>query len=273
MICAWEPLQAVLPIWLRQETNTPDLRGMQELRLRLDMPPEIILGQKCIRPARAVCREDLQFVINAASRYSPWAAATAAQGYLTIKGGHRIGICGEVVRKQECITGFREVRSLCIRTAHDVTGIAKGIDTSGSVLILGAPGWGKTTLLRDLIRRISSTQTVSVVDTREELFPQGFLPGRRMDVLTGCPKPEGIDMVLRTMGPEWIAVDEITGEEDCAALIRAVGCGVKLLATAHAASIQDLTKRPIYRKLLESKLFDKFLVLRKDKTFREERVG
>ena len=223
---------------------------------------------------RSIQGEDLNFVVNIASRYSPWAAQSVAQGYITAPGGHRIGLCGDAVVQNGCMTGIRTIRSLCIRIARDFPGIAdKAAEFQGSILLLGPPGSGKTTLLRDLIRQISGSETVAVVDERGELFPQGcFTWGKSMDVLTGCSKIQGIDTVLRTMGPETIAVDEITAGEDCEALLRAGWCGVRLLATAHAASVEDLKNRALYRPLLETRLFEHILVLRRDKSWREERT-
>lgn len=93
-----------------------------------------------------------------------------------------------------------------------------------------------------------------------------------MDVLTGCPKPAGIEMVLRTMGPSCIAVDEITAQADCGALIQASNCGVRLLATAHAASVQDLLNRSVYRPLVENRIFEMLLILRRDKSYIVERM-
>ena len=171
------------------------------------------------------------------------------------------------------ITGIREITSLCIRVARDFPGIggmAAGL--RGSMLILGAPGWGKTTLLRDIARQISGKSTVAVVDERGEIFPSGFIRGPRMDVLTGAPKAGGVEMVLRTMGPEWIAVDEITAEEDCRALLQAQGCGVRLLATAHAGSLEEFGIRPVYKALLDNHVFDYLLILRSDKSYRTERI-
>ena len=140
------------------------------------------------------------------------------------------------------------------------------------MLILGAPGRGKTTLLRDIARQISEKSTVAVVDERGEIFPSGFVRGDRMDVLTGVPKAGGVEMVLRTMGPEWIAVDEITAEEDCRSLLQAQGCGVRLLATAHAGSLDEFRGRPIYKALLDNHVFDYLLILHSDRSYGTERI-
>jgi stage III sporulation protein AA len=119
--------------------------------------------------------------------------------------------------------------------------------------------------------------SVGVVDERGELFPsfQGascFPPGSRTDVLTGAPKGQGIEMLLRTMNPTTIAVDEITAAEDCISLLHALWCGVDMLATAHAGSIRDLLKRPVYKPLVDSRVFSTVLVMQPDKTWREERI-
>ncbi len=274
MMCAWKELLGILPSWLRSEVDKLGKERLQELRLRCNAPPELVLHGSVQYLDRPIKDEDIRFCVNTASRYSPWSAATAAQGYITAPGGHRIGLCGEAVCKDGTMTGLRESRSICIRIARDFPGIGRDASHySGSILILGAPGWGKTTLLRDLARQIAGQETVAVIDERGELFPEGFMRGKRMDVLTGCPKPAGIDMVLRTMGPGCIAVDEITSATDAQALTQAVGCGVRLLATAHGTSVQDLHQRPVYRKLAENRLFDKVLVMHSDKSYHMERMG
>ena len=271
MMCAWDDFLKILPSWISVELTKLDCTYLEELRLRRFAPPELSFGHSSRWLSRTVSGEDLDFVINTSSRYSPWAAATMGQGYLTSRGGHRIGLCGEAVISGGNMTGIRSITGLCIRAARDYPGIGSKIaKLEGSILILGPPGSGKTTLLRDTLRQIADTETVSVADERGEIFPVHFQRGKRMDVMTGCPKAAGIEMLLRTMGPQTIGVDEITSREDCDALIRAGWCGVRLVATAHAASVFDLKHRPVYSALAETGLFDHIVVLRRDKTWREE---
>lgn len=273
MTCAWQEFLGVLPIWMRKEVDRLGKGTLQELRMRMQAPPELLFPEESCWLERPVSREDLNYTINAASRYSPWTAQTAAQGYLTVAGGHRIGLCGEAVVQQGVVTGMKNISSLCIRIARDFPGIAASASKMpGSLLILGPPGWGKTTLLRDLIRQLENAEKIGVVDERGELFPEGIPRGNRVDILSGCSKQDGIPMLLRTMGPTCIAVDEITTAEDTGALLQAANCGVRLLATAHGSSVSDLRLRKIYRPLLENAMFAAVLVLKKDKSFTTERM-
>lgn len=276
MKCAWKELISILPPHIRTEVDKRGKDSLQELRMRLGRPIELVMGTGSRWIDHPVSVSDMNFVVNAASRYSPWSSETIGSGYITAPGGHRIGICGECVMNSGVMTGIRSPTSLCIRVARDVTGIAPTQDLNASVLILGPPGSGKTTLLRDLIRKISNTQqgSVTVVDERGEIFPLNcdFCIGERTDVLTLCKKPQGVMLALRTMGPAWIAVDEITAQEDCEALLHAGWCGVKLLATAHADNRQDLMSRPVYAPLTKSGLFETLLILQPDKSWRMERM-
>ena len=275
MKCAWQDLLNILPPEYRPEVDKQGRAGLWELRLRRGQKPELVgsWGSRWMTvPVRA---GDIEYVVNGATRFSPWAAKTAARGYLTTAGGHRIGLCGTAVQAGTNSGTIKDPTSLCIRVARDHPGIAKGIPDHGSVLIIGRPGAGKTTLLRDLIRQrsLDGTGAVAVVDERGELFPaEGFDPGPRTDVLSGCSKAQGLEMLLRAMGPRIIAVDEITADEDCDALLRSGWCGVELLATAHAADREDLYQRPVYGKILEYRLFDWLVVLQEDKSWRLERM-
>lgn len=273
MTCAWKELLSILPAWLGPEVDRQGKDTLQELRLRINAPPELIFSGRSGWVGRNITGEDLQFIVNAASRYSPWAAATTAQGFLTARGGHRIGLCGSAVVQNGVMTGIRELTSLCIRVARDFSGIGLEVaKAEGSVLILGPPGWGKTTLLRDVIRQVAQRESVCVADERGELFPEGIPRGKRTDILTDCPKGSAIPMLLRTMSPAVIAVDEITDREDCEALIQAANCGVRLLASAHGRCVEDLYRRPVYRRLLEHSVFDVVVLLNKDRSYQMERM-
>lgn len=272
MLCAWKELLGILPPRYRQEIDLYGRESLQEIRFRLHHRPFLHMRAVTRGISGAVTQEDMTYVINMASRYSPWNTETIGQGYITAPGGHRIGICGEAVIKQGRMETIRSITSLNIRVARDLPGIADRIgNLSGSVLILGPPGAGKTTLLRDMIRICGQRENVSVVDERGELFPPHFLTSPGVDVLSGCQKYVGIEFVLRTMGPATIAVDEVTSEQDCKALVSAAWCGVRLLATAHASSIQDLMDRPIYRALSTSGIFENIVTLKRDKSYTTER--
>lgn len=273
LIYGWKELHGILPAWLALEADKLKDRPLQEIRLRLNQKPQFVLADDNIFLPRQVLQADLDFCVNTASQYSPWAAASIADGYITAPGGHRIGICGTAIGYGSGMRGQRNIRSLCIRIAGDFPGIAAPLARQkGSILLIGRPGSGKTTLLRDLIRQISLTEQVCVIDQRGELFPACFPAGNRMDVITGCEKDRSVDMLLRTMNPDTIAMDEITKTSDCAALSQAAWCGVRLIATAHAGSREELFSRSVYRPILDSGIFHTLVILQQDKTWRCERM-
>ncbi len=278
MTCAWKELMPILPLWLRDSVDKQYAHTARELRLRIGKPVQVKTGKGSTYLGKAVTMDDIKFVINVACRYSPWTAMGTKDGYITAPGGHRIGLCGEAAVSNGIMQEIRTVNALNIRVARDFPGIADGLEKlRGSILIIGRPGAGKTTLLRDLCRQLSETLTVSIVDERGELFPSSngkpcFDQGKSLDILSGCSKQQGIVTVLRTMGPEVIAVDEITQEDDCRALQQAGWCGVRLLATAHAGDRYDLFSRGVYKPLAASGLFDHLVILQPDQSYRVERM-
>ena len=280
MQCQWQSYLKLLPPWLKDPVNRLGSDTLTELRLRLGAAPELVLLTHSAWLDRVVTKDDINYCINAATQYSPWTASTAAAGFITAPGGHRLGLSGISSSPEGRHKGFYSVTSICVRVARDVSGIAAKLSRShNSILLIGAPGCGKTTLLRDLIRQHSekSDGSIVVIDERGELFPIEhdqfcFPPGRRTDVLTGCSKTDAIVMMIRCMRPSVIAVDEITTEADCVALLKAAWCGVRIFATAHAGSKEELFNRVVYKPLLDANIFDTLVVLRPDKSWRLEKM-
>ena len=281
MKCDWQGLLRLLPPWMRPEVDHLGREALQEIRLRTGQPLELVLTDRSVYLDDAVKTTDLDFCINAASQYSPWAASSISSGYITAQGGHRIGICGQLVMIEGKIQSLSCITSLCIRVARDYPGIAQDtVGLVGSILIIGSPGRGKTTLLRDMIRQKSNIAcaTVAVVDERRELFPVSsgnfvFSPGMHTDVLSGCGKSTGLEILIRTMNPRYVAVDEITAPEDCEAIIQSRGCGASILATAHASDLNDLMSRPVYKPILNAEIFSCIIVMQQNKSWKLERVN
>ena len=251
--------------------------GAEEIRLAAGQPVTVRAAgtEQSFWPA--LTQRDLEDMLQRACRQSAYAYTdTLRQGYVTIAGGHRIGVCGFGVVRDGQVQTLRQPTSLVIRIARAVPGCAEPLlpELTGSTLILGPPGAGKTTLLRDAVRLLADRRRcrVGLADERGELSAAtgegpGLPVGSRTDVLVAVPKAEAVMMLLRTMGPQWIALDEITAPADLEALERAAYCGVKLLATAHGDGIADLHRRPLYRRLLDTGVFTRAAVLRPDKTY------
>lgn len=271
----------LLPAWMRgplERLPQVEQAMAEEIRLRAGQPMTVVVpvGEVPIPGAdRPIRPGDLSLVLEVATRASAHTALDRVRnGFVTAQGGHRIGLCGSVVLREGTAYNLRQLSSLCIRVARQVPGAASPIvdalRTAGGVestLILSPPGGGKTTLLRDLIRALSVGEggpalRVGVADERGELaalwegMPQLDV-GPHTDVLDGGPKAEGLMMLLRGMGPQVLAADEITAPADIAALEAAANCGVALLATAHARDETDLRRRSLYRTLLDRGIFRK----------------
>ncbi len=270
----------ILPLLIEDYVNQmkdSDFLGLEELRLVSGQPLRLCYGEKERELWPKVTVQMVEGVIQRACHQSAYAYSHCIRhGYLPLEGGHRMGICGFGVLEKGHVEHIRTPSSLCIRVAHEVPGFANDLlrNLCGSCLLLGPPGSGKTTLLRDTVRLLSDRrrQRISLVDERGELSaffggqPQLSI-GSRTDVLVNVPKSQALMMLLRTMNPQWIAMDEVTAPEDLDALEQAAYCGVELLATAHGSSMEDLENRPLYQKLLKRKLFRQIVILRPDKSY------
>ena len=260
-----------------------DIGKLEEIRLRTGKPVFLRYNGTEHQIPHIVSWEELQETLEYCSNYSLYAyEAEMRQGFLTIEGGHRIGLSGKVVIEEGRVKNYQYISSVNIRVCHEVKGCADQVfplvienNRVMSSLILSSPGGGKTTLLRDLIRQISDGnrnlpgKTVCVVDERSEIggcyqgIPQNDV-GKRTDILDNCPKVEGMLMMIRSMSPQVLAVDEIGPSQDVDAISHAMRCGVTILATAHADSLEELKEKAGLKELYESRSFKRYIVLERD---------
>lgn len=267
---------------------------VEEIRLRVGQPLLILTSEKeyFLNRNSEVCSPDKAYLVNSEDLVSALERMTHSsiyaveedlkKGFLTLPGGNRVGVTGEVILNQGQIQIMKHISSLNLRIAKDISGrglklLPLLLGSSGMIchtLMISPPRAGKTTLLRELIRLISNGvpqldlggQTVGVVDERGELAGmwQGvptYDLGWRTDVLDGCPKASGMSMMVRSMAPQVIAMDELGHEDDVAALLDALRCGVRILSTAHASSLEEACKRPTLKCLLEQGVFQRLVVL------------
>ena len=241
----------------------------EELRLRVGRAPSLLYGgREHFLSAETVEEVDLVRVLERATGASLYSAAEAIrQGYFCM-GALRIGVCGRAAAGNGG-SGFSAYSSLCIRLAREYRGICTPIADRlctgcfENTLIIAPPGAGKTTALRDLIRTLADRgRRVGVIDERGELSGGIFDLGCCSDVIAGLDKLSGALLLLRSMDPQIIAADEISSPEDLLAVEEVFGCGVGLLATAHAADSKDLMRRRAYRRLIERGVFTHLLVIR-----------
>ena len=250
---------------------------VQEIRLRTDKP--MILRLDTGEHVDEFCptAEDIRETMEKISQYSFYAfESELSRGYITLPGGHRVGVCGQVVMENNstAVHGWRFVSGLNIRVAHSIPGCANDvlphILQNGRLLhtmIVSPPGFGKTTILRDIVRQISNGGlTVGLADERSEVAgcfqgkPQNDV-GIRTDVLDGCPKALAMEMLLRSMSPNVIAVDELGGESDARAVDAVLNAGIKLLCTAHGNDLADVMASPSLAPVLSRGIFERFIVL------------
>jgi stage III sporulation protein AA len=267
---------------------------LQEIRLRVNKPIIVYFDNKerfidknnlilsnNIHNALIATYEHIKETLEYISKYSLYAYEDEIKnGFITVEGGHRIGLAGKVVIENGRVKTLRNISCINIRVSHEIKGCADNIipfllDDKSKVLhtlIISPPKSGKTTLLRDIVRQLSNGTkyirgvTVGVVDERSEIggsyrgIPQNDI-GVRTDILDGCPKDEGLIMLIRSMAPEVIVVDEIGGKKDIEAIDYALNAGCTIVCTVHGSNLQEIKNKPILKGLIEKNIFKRFVIL------------
>lgn len=270
------------------------LESMEEVRLRQNKPiilygggREYIInknGQLVFDPRNAyICTlEDIKNAVSLITNFSLYSFEDDIRnGFVTIDGGHRVGICGKAVLENGKVRTFRDISFINYRVARQVLGAADKVlhyilkedNAVYNTLIISPPQCGKTTILRDIVRQISGGipamgfkgKKVGLIDERNEIAACSLgLPkndvGIRTDVLDGCPKAEGIQIMIRSMSPEIIATDEIGRSDDAGAVLDAINAGVKIITTIHGSNIEDFLRKPALEKL-HVDLFERYIVM------------
>lgn len=301
-----EEISCILSASLRKVLHNAvwqDFNKLQEIRLRAGEPLLVVYDgreyfleaggalSKNRQKAFIVTREDIRESMEYVSNFSMYAfEEELRQGYITVRGGHRVGVAGRMIWDRDVTRSLRHISFMNIRIAHEIQGCGDGVlpyllqnGELHHTLIISPPRCGKTTLLRDLIRQLSNGDngrygmTVGVVDERSELgacylgIPQNDL-GCRTDILDGCPKAEGMMMLVRSMAPQVIAVDEIGSQADVEAIKYVMNSGIRLLATVHGNTIDDIKSKPVLGRMVREKQFGRYVLLAAKETGRIDSI-
>ena len=293
-----EELLHIFPLHLRETLQKVTMKEntLEEIRIRIGQPvifhmenEEWYLKKETGRLERsqvnAYCatKEDIKSMVKFISSYSLYAYEDEMKrGFITMQGGHRIGVAGQVVMDGGKGLSLSNIYFLNIRVAREKRGCAKDIipylihrNNIYNTLFVSPPGIGKTTYLRDAIRILSNGSDrlhgmkISIIDERSEIaacrqgIPQNDI-GIRSDVLDGCLKSFGMLLMLRSMAPQIIAVDELGAESDFYAVEQALNCGSRVLGTIHAGNMKELSEKPYLKRWMERRLFQRFIFLEKE---------
>lgn len=290
-----EELLKVLPKRMRGnvENAVKDFEKLQELRLRVNSPlllyvggKEFFLEEKNLAEVGknpfVVTKADMDEMVEYISGYSIYAfLEEVKQGFLTLPGGHRVGLAGKTVMDGEKIKTIQYISALNLRVCHEITNCADKImpylyieREPCHTLIVSPPGCGKTTLLRDCIRQFSDGNSygkgvsVTVIDERSEIaacyqgVPQNQV-GFRTDILDCCKKVTGMELAVRAMAPKILAIDELGGMEDVKAVERMIHCGCHILSTIHGENLEEVWSKPYFQTAIKEGWFQRFVVLKK----------
>lgn len=281
---SYDKAVSLLPKDMRAKLIDLKSYEIEEFRVRLGRPLGIVVnGREHGLNTPKFTKEEINSAIERATDSSyHMAQSSLKDGYINYK-GLRIGVCGDVNTQGGQVHSFRNINSLAIRIPKECRNICdrlfehdfkNGFESS---LIISPPGGGKTTALREMCRKLSEmSYRVSVVDEREEISGLDFELGEHSDVLSGINKAEGAMMLLRCMNPQIIAMDEITKASDLEAIIQIAGCGVQILATAHGGTVEELSRRRLYRDLLGEGVFKYLIVIKGsggNRAYKAERIA
>lgn len=270
---------------IRQALDNEELiNTAEEIRIRLNQPIVLVKnaeflfmnkGKICTaKDAFKPHKADIQDTLSRMCEYSPYAYNDEIRrGFITLEGGFRVGIAGTAIERDNEISTIKYINSLNIRISKEIIGCAdKVMDfVCGSTLIISPPGCGKTTILRDIIRQLSNQgNNISVIDERCEisgiyLGNVQFDLGMFTDVMSCFSKSIGMNMMLRAMAPRYIAVDEIGSNEDISALRSILNSGVKIIATIHCDTIENILQKVFIKKIVNEKIFDCYIILNNDR--------
>lgn len=295
-----EHILKIFPLHIRNELQTvfQTIKNIEEIRVRIRRP--ILFLTECeehiftkrpgcltkeLQEAYCATAQDINDMLVFISRYSLFAFEEELRsGFITLEGGHRVGVSGQAVFLEGGLRTIRNISSLNIRISHEKKGCAQKLLPyiyrhpnrlqSGiyNTLLISPPGRGKTTLLRDLIRLLSDGTKehmglkTCVVDERSEIaaccrgIPQNDV-GMRTDVLDGCPKSGGMMLLIRTMSPQIVAVDELGSKEDVQAAAYAVHCGCSILGSVHAQDLEEFMQKPVFQEFFRQQYFERYLVI------------
>ena len=271
-------IRELLPERLRKLVERVVLKEekLQEIRIRREKGIALRYDGRFVVPEQkqSVTMAEWKELISRISRQSLYAfEEQMREGFLTIPGGHRVGLAGHVVYEHGVVKTMRYLSGLNIRISHEIKGCSDELmpfvvlnTVILPTLIIAPPGGGKTTLLRGFVRNISRQCNVAVVDERSEIagcymgISQRDL-GSFCDVLDGCKKADGVRMMIRSMAPQVVAVDEIGTSEDIAALSYALTSGCSLLATIHGETLSQVRQKKEFQAVFENRMFERYILL------------